>query len=158
MKANNIIHPFSLPRAFQAHCRFILVLPVSGIAPIDWKHSYMHWFERTDEEIEISSLQRGCRPVRVHRTYTGVQKPTGASLMSCVSPGPVLIAGCGSREWKYFKLCRKGLWSLSNSSQYGRGKKSAWIIFTWGENCFLLRTRQFQIVALKCAQTHFYGV
>lgn len=71
---------------------------------------------------QISRLQRGYRLAKVHRTYSGVQKPTGTSLMSCVSPGPVLIAGCGSREWKHFKLCRKGLWSLSNSSQYGRGK------------------------------------
>lgn len=50
------------------------------------------------------------------------QSLTYASLTSWVSLVPVLIIGYGIREWKYFKLCRKGLWSLSNSSQYGMGK------------------------------------
>lgn len=75
--------------------------------------------------------QIGPGPSRVARAFYRIVATALTCLSdSCTFPVHILINGCGSRKWNYFKFYKKGLWSLSNSSCYRRGKKSSWIIFT----------------------------
>lgn len=72
----------------------------------------------------ISRLQIGPGPSRVARAfYRTVATALTCLSDSCTFPVHILINGCGSRKWNYFKFYKKGLWSLSNSSCYRRGKK-----------------------------------
>lgn len=119
----------------------------------------MHWLGRAEEQTKISRPQGGAVLLEWSRHTQGCRN----SVFNWCIFNFLGVPSASSHHWlwdqgvKIFQTLQERTLKFVKFISVWKGKKSAWIIFTWAENCFLFTTMQFQIVGLKHIQTHFHG-